>query len=31
MNEKSGEEFQKDQVQEKINLEFENNYEEFQY
>lgn len=31
MNEKSGEEFQKDQVQEKINLELENNYEEFQY
>ena len=31
MNEKSGEEFQKDQVQEKINLELENNYEELQY
>ena len=31
MDENPGEEFQKDQVQEKINLEFENNYEEFQY
>ena len=29
MDENPGEEFQKDQVQEKINLEFENNYEEF--